>query len=127
VAVKLREPVAIVEDTSAIRWKVFALLVIASVVFAATEILAAPLLHIQVTPLLIVGDLLVAAATAAFGAGIGLWLGPSIGWGARELVAWLGRNASGFAPAVAALPAALLSDWRLVLCKPSSPIRCWCA
>jgi membrane protease YdiL (CAAX protease family) len=51
-----------------------------SVALEGAEILAAPYLKITVTLALVALVLLSALLLAAFGAGVGLWLGPSLGW-----------------------------------------------
>ncbi|MEO7074143.1 MAG: hypothetical protein ABI068_02435 [Ktedonobacterales bacterium] len=63
-----------------IRWMLFFWLVVISVALEGAELLAAPFLHINLTLALVAEVLLAAMALAAFGAGIGLWLGPAIGW-----------------------------------------------
>lgn len=62
------------------RWSWFFWMVVVSVALQGTEILAAPYLGITVTPGLVALVLLSALLLAAFGAGVGLWLGPSLGW-----------------------------------------------
>jgi membrane protease YdiL (CAAX protease family) len=62
------------------RWAVSCWLVALSVALEGAELLAAPFLHIALTWLIAIGVLLSALVLAAFGAGVGLWLGPAIGW-----------------------------------------------
>lgn len=70
------------------RWTLFAVLIVLSVALEGSEILAAPYLHLTVTALLVVGVLSSAALLAAAGAGVGLWLGPTLGWDILGLRGW---------------------------------------
>jgi membrane protease YdiL (CAAX protease family) len=70
------------------RWMLFVWLIVLSVALEGAEILAAPFLHITVTAPLVVEVLGAAALLAAAGAGIGLWLGPSLGWDILGLRGW---------------------------------------
>lgn len=67
------------------RWMVFCWLVVVSVALEGAELLAAPYLHLTLTALLAAGVLLSALLLAAFGAGIGLWLAPTLNWDALGL------------------------------------------